>query len=79
MTADSENIRGIASYISGIYPEVSYELLNYNPLASAKYPMTGREFRMPEDTAVFTEETMQGFYEAALLGGVRNLIRETKI
>ena len=36
-TGDDDNIKSIASYLYSLYPEVRYELLNYNPLASAKY------------------------------------------
>ena len=35
MTATRENIKGIAKYLNGIYQYVSYEILNYNPLAEA--------------------------------------------
>ncbi|WP_348635016.1 hypothetical protein [Catenibacterium sp. co_0103] len=35
-TSDDDNIKSIASYLYSLYPDVRYELLNYNPLASAK-------------------------------------------
>lgn len=78
VTAEETNIRAIASYISSIYPEVCYELLNYNDLAGAKYPMIGKTFGMPENTRRFKAHEMKKFYKAALDGGVKNLITEAK-
>ena len=43
MTATKDNIKGIAKYLNGIYQYVSYEILNYNPLAEAKYHLVDRE------------------------------------
>ena len=43
-----DNIMEIASFISQIYPDVKYEILNYNPLAEAKYHLVEREFCFKE-------------------------------
>lgn len=37
LTATKENIEQISRFISSCYDKVKYELLNYNPLAKAKY------------------------------------------
>ncbi len=55
-----ENVGGIARWISGHYPDVKYELLNYNPLASAKYEMTGQEYSLPAHP-MFTADEMNEF------------------
>ncbi len=79
ITALETNIRAIASYISSINPEVTYELLNYNDLAGAKYPMVGMTFGMPDNTRRFKAHEMKKYYKAAMDGGVRNLITETQV
>ena len=43
-TAYEKNIKEISRYISEIYPDVKYEILNYNPLAESKYEMTGKKY-----------------------------------
>ena len=78
VTAQETNIRAIASYLSGIYPDVTYELLNYNDLAGAKYPMIGRSFGMPDNTKRFKAHEMKKYYKAAMDGGIKNLITETR-
>ena len=79
MTATETNIRAIASFISSIEPDVNYELLNYNDLAGAKYPMIGKSFGMPDNIKRFKAHEMKKYYKAALDGGVKNLITETKV
>lgn len=74
LTATRENIRAIAGFIAGIYPEVSYELLNYNPLAKAKYNLVGKEYCFAENPRVYTEEEMEVFRTFAREAGVKNLI-----
>lgn len=75
-TADAENIAAIASFLSGKNPAVRYEMLNYNPLASAKYHLVGKEFCFEENPRPFSEEEMKKFYEVARANGVKNLVRE---
>lgn len=74
-TATKENIGAIARWISGQYPDVKYELLNYNPLASAKYEMTGQDYSLP-DHAMYTAAEMEDFRQTARDNGIRNLIEE---
>ena len=78
MTAAEENLSAIAAYLSGIYPEVRYELLNYNPLAEAKYRNTEREYCFSEEDnpKLYTKEEMKRFGEIARQGGIKNLILE---
>lgn len=77
-TADRENIRAIASFLTSIYPDVRYELLNYNVLAPAKYEMTGKTYGMEEGLKRFSESEMEVFRTAARDGGITNLIQEKK-
>ncbi|MBE8951246.1 MAG: glycyl-radical enzyme activating protein [Quinella sp. 3Q1] len=73
-TASDSNVAAIARFISGIYPEVHYELLNYNPLASAKYHLIEREFCFKENPKRFTKAQMEHFAEIANSNGVKNVL-----
>lgn len=77
MTATRENIEEIASYISGIYKDVSYEILNYNPLAEAKYHLIDKEYCFAENPKLYTKEQMEEFGTWAKQGGVHNVIIES--
>ena len=61
MTATKDNIKGIAKYLNGIYQYVSYEILNYNPLAEAKYHLVDREYCFEENEKAekITEEILE--------------------
>lgn len=72
ITASEDNVSGIGRYISGIYPEVSYEILNYNPLAEAKYHLVDKEFYKKDNPKKYSSEAMQLFAEAAVKSGVKN-------
>lgn len=77
ITDGADNIAGIARFISGLYPEVRYELLNYNPLAAAKYDnLPGRDFvfSAEDNPPIFTKAQLAGFYDLARANGVRNLV-----
>ena len=74
-TAKAENIAAIARWISDLYPDVKYELLNYNPLAESKYEMTGRTFSLPHFKA-FSKAEMDAFKQTARDNGIKNLIEE---
>lgn len=76
MTATKENIYGISKFITGIYPEVKYELLNYNPLAKAKYDLVEEKFCFEKNPRMYTDEEMNKFREIAKQAGVKNLIIE---
>lgn len=75
-TATEENLSAIASFLSGIYPEVRYELLNYNPLAEAKYHLVGRDYCFKENPGRYTEEQMAAFGEIVKENGIKNLEME---
>lgn len=75
ITATDENIKAVCSYVSGLFPGVKYELLNYNPLASAKYEMTGRTWTL-DKLKPFSKEEMAHFEKAAGEAGIVNLIKE---
>lgn len=74
-TASEENIAAISSWISRHYPDVKYELLNYNPLASSKYEMTGKEYPLPA-YKMFTADQMEAFRTIAREHGVKHLVLE---
>ena len=77
VTDTEANIRGIASFISGLYPGVRYELLNYNPLAATKYEvLPGREylFAAGENPRLYTRAQMDAFRDIARDAGVRHLV-----
>lgn len=75
-TGDKENIREIASYISSLYPDIRYELLNYNPLASSKYDLTQFKYGIDKKYKAYTKSQMNEFYEVAIQAGIKNLIIE---
>lgn len=76
MTTEKENIAGIAKFISGIYPETKYEILNYNPLAQAKYDMVDKEFCFEKNPPLYSDDQMKEFGRIATDNGVKNLILE---
>jgi pyruvate formate lyase activating enzyme len=75
-TAYEENIGKIAEYISGIYPEVHYELLNYNPMAEGKYYLVDREYCFKENPKAYTKEQLKAFGNIARKHGIKNLISD---
>ncbi len=76
MTATDENVRSIAEFLVGVYPEVRYELLNYNPLAPSKYELVDLEYGLDEDYKMFSKDEMQHFYDIVEQSGLKNLIIE---
>ena len=76
MTTSADNIAGIAKFISAIYPEVKYEILNYNPLAPGKYDMVDMEFCYEDNPPMYTDNQMREFGRIAKDNGVKNLILE---
>ena len=75
MSATDENIHQIVKFLIQINPEVKYEMLNYNSLASAKYELVNLKYRL-ESYQTFTKQQMQHFYDVALQAGIKNLIKE---
>ena len=76
MTATDDNITNIANFLINIYPEVKYELLNYNPLASSKYELVDLEYGVDKQYKMFNKEQMQHFYDIVYTTGLKNLIKE---
>lgn len=75
-TADPANIAAISRFLSGIYEDVSYELLNYNPLAEAKYHLVDREFCFKENPGRYSAEQMEAFAGVARENGIKTIIIE---
>ena len=76
-TAYEENIKEISRYISEIYPDVKYEILNYNPLAESKYEMTGKEYCFEKNPPLYTKEEMKNFGNIAEKNGIKKIIIES--
>ncbi|MFW5646983.1 MAG: glycyl-radical enzyme activating protein [Acetivibrio ethanolgignens] len=76
MTATEENIAEIARFISGLYQEVKYEILNYNPLAQAKYDMVDKAFCFEKNRPSYSDNQMRAFGKVAADNGIKNLILE---
>ena len=76
MSASDDNIAEIASYLSHLDGEVKYELLNYNPLAKAKYSYLDMEYCFDENPKLFSKDAMQHYYEIAKTNGIKHLIIE---
>lgn len=75
-TATEENLGAIAHFLTEIYPDVKYELLNYNPLAQAKYHLVGRKYCFKENPKTYSREQMCRFGEIVKQNGIKNLIME---
>lgn len=76
LTAEGQNLKEIAAFLSGIYPEVKYELLNYNPLAEAKYHLIGKTYCFKENPKMYSRQQMEAFGKIAKENGIKNLIME---
>lgn len=76
-TAEPQNIAAIARWLSAIDPEVSYELLNYNPLAAAKYIHESRRYPIKPDTKLYSRAKMEFFCSVARQAGARNVFVES--
>lgn len=76
MSATDDNITSISQFLVQIYPEVKYELLNYNPLASSKYELVDLEYGVDKQYKMFNKEQMQHFYDMVYQTGLKNLIIE---
>lgn len=76
MTATDDNITAISNFLVHIYPEVKYELLNYNPLASSKYELVDLEYGVDKQYKMFNKEQMQHFYDIVYATGLKNLMIE---
>lgn len=75
-TASAENLGAVAEFLSGLYPDVKYELLNYNPLAEAKYHLVDREYCFQENPHLYTKSQMEEFGNIVTEHGIKHLIME---
>lgn len=73
-TATVENIKQIANYIYQRYPEVTYEILNYNPLAISKYQELQKEYPISYDILPFSDKEMNSFRQIAREEGIKKVI-----
>lgn len=76
LTATKENIEQISRFISSCYDKVKYELLNYNPLAKAKYSYLDKKYYFTENPKLYSNTQLQFFYDIAKQNGIKNLIIE---
>ena len=76
ITATEENIAKIARFLAALDPDVRLELLNYNPLAAAKYPLVNREYCFRENPQRYTEDKMECFRSIARRNGVKNILSD---
>ncbi|QWU13795.1 pyruvate formate lyase activating enzyme [Paenibacillus sophorae] len=74
-TAFDDNIRSISSFISTIQPDVKYELLNYNPLAQAKYNHVEQKFCFDRNPRMYSDDELKHFHTITLGAGITNLIK----
>lgn len=76
-TAVPDNIRQIAGQLATWYPAVRYELLNYNPLAKAKYVHVDFEYCFADNLPLYSKQQVAEFYQIARQAGIKNLIEDT--
>ena len=74
ITAESDNIAAIAGFLSECWPDVHYELLNYNPLAPAKYPQVGKAYCFEKNPVRYSREEME---DKAALARAQGLVKVT--
>ena len=74
LTATRENIESISRFLYKNNPTISYELLNYNPLAPAKYPMLDMIYFTEKNLKQFSPSEMNSFKKIALDSGLINVI-----
>lgn len=77
ITATAENIAAISRFLSGINPGVTYELLNYNPLAEAKYHLLDKEYYAKENPGRYSSQDMEAFAQIARNHGIQQVIIES--
>lgn len=76
MTATDENIRKISEFLVSCNPEVHYEILNYNPMAQAKYAYLDMEYCFEENPKLYSADQMEHFYDIARKSGIKHLVIE---
>jgi glycyl-radical enzyme activating protein len=60
-TATEENLRAIAALVHEIDPDVPVELMNYNPLAAAKYRRMGMPNEFADVTSAYSPAELSAF------------------
>ena len=75
-TANADNLSRTAKEISGWYPDVRYELLNYNPLAKAKYEHMDYDYCFADNPPLYTKQQMEEFYKIIKNAGIVNIITQ---
>lgn len=73
-TDDAANIQEIAAFLSSIQPKVRYELLNYNILAPAKYPLSEKEWPLDPHLRPLSKEQLQMLGQTARDQGLEQVI-----
>jgi pyruvate formate lyase activating enzyme len=69
-TATKENLTAIARWLAAVYPQVCYELLNYNPLAKAKYVHVDFPYGFSENPPMYTKAELLAFRDLIFKAGV---------
>lgn len=69
ITARRKNILALARFLASCKPDVPWELLNYNALAPAKYPLVHRTYPLADDLQPFSAEEMDEFVRSAAAAG----------
>ncbi len=77
LTTEEDNIAGISRFISEVYKEVSYEILNYNPLGEAKYHLVDKTYCFKVNPKPYSRHDMERFAEIARSNGVNHIILES--
>jgi len=75
-TATQENLESIGAFIASIAPGVPWELLNFNPLASAKYSKMGKMDYEFMNARQFSEKEMAAFKSVVAKYGFDNGIEK---
>lgn len=76
ITATDENIKQISDFLVKTDPYVKYELLNYNPLASAKYELYNYTYGVDSHEKMFDSLQMEHFFDIVSQCGIKNIIKE---
>jgi len=67
MTAEEGNLAGVAEIIAGISPETPVQLMNFNPLAAAKYQRMQQPHALAGETRSYSDRELAAF--RAVLAG----------
>lgn len=76
ITDTRENIRAIASFLAALRPQTPYELLAWNPLASAKYPLAEKEWVLEQGLRKQSHDEILALRQEALSCGLKQVITD---